>query len=68
LQPWDDLALTTRYSDYDSLVSELQFKSNSDNRLQWIGGLSYIKEDNTMDYVLRQRLRNLTLLQLRDLI
>jgi len=48
LQPWGDTALTTRYSDYDSLVSELQFKSNSDAPLQWIAGLAYVKEDNTI--------------------
>jgi len=48
LQPWSDLSLTTRYSDYDSMVNELQFKSNSDSPLQWIAGLTYIKEDNTI--------------------
>jgi len=51
LQPWSDLQLTTRYSDFDSMVNELQFKSNSDASLQWIAGLSYIsyiKEDNTI--------------------
>jgi len=48
LQPWDDLAFATRYSDFDSLVNELQFKSNNDSPLQWIAGLSHIKEDNTI--------------------
>jgi iron complex outermembrane receptor protein len=50
LQPFDDLAMATNYSDYRSLVTELQFSSNSDAALQWIGGLFYMKEDNEIRF------------------
>jgi iron complex outermembrane receptor protein len=48
LQPWDDIQLTTRDSDYDSLVAELQLKSSTAKPLQWIAGAFYMKEDNSI--------------------
>ena len=50
MQPFDDLSMATNYSDYRSLVTELQFSSNSDAALQWIGGLFYMKEDNEIRF------------------
>jgi len=50
LQPFNDLAMSTNYSDYRSLVTELQFSSNSDAPIQWIGGLFYMKEDNEIRF------------------
>ena len=48
--PFGDLSLMTNYSDYRSLVTELQFSSNSDAPIQWIGGLFYMKEDNEIRF------------------
>ena len=45
---FDDLQLTTRESDYDSIVHELQFKSTGDSPLQWIAGHFYMKEENSI--------------------
>jgi iron complex outermembrane receptor protein len=50
LAPFEDLSLMTNYSDYRSLVTELQFSSNSDAAIQWIGGLFYMKEDNEIRF------------------
>ena len=48
--PFEDLSLMTNYSDYRSLVTELQFSSNSDSPIQWIAGLFYMKEDNEIRF------------------
>ena len=50
IQPWDDLQLTTNYSDYVSKVVELQLKSLSDAPLQWIGGLFWMREENAIRF------------------
>ncbi|MBC6428204.1 MAG: TonB-dependent receptor, partial [Cellvibrionales bacterium] len=46
--PFEDLRLTTRYSDYDSKVAELQFKSSEplNGTLSWIAGLFHLEEIN----------------------
>ena len=50
--PWDDLALITRYSNYDSQVYELQFSSiaNPDNPIEWIAGVFFMREDNEIRF------------------
>ena len=50
MQPFSDLSLSTNYSDYRSVVSELQLKSQSDSNLQWITGVFYMKEDNEIRF------------------
>ena len=50
MQPFSDLSLSTNYSDYRSVVSELQLKSQSDSNLQWIAGVFYMKEDNEIRF------------------
>ena len=50
MQPFNDLALSTNYSDYKSWVAELQLKSTSDSDLQWITGLFLMKEDNEIRF------------------
>ncbi len=50
MQPFSDLTLSTNYSDYRSVVSELQLKSQSDSNLQWITGVFYMKEDNEIRF------------------
>ena len=50
MQPFSDLSLSTNYSDYRSVVSELQLKSQSDSKLQWITGVFYMKEDNEIRF------------------
>jgi len=50
MQPFGDLSLSTDYSDYRSVVSELQLKSQSDSNLQWITGVFYMKEDNEIRF------------------
>ena len=50
MQPFNDLSLSTNYSDYRSVVSELQLKSQSDSNLQWIAGVFYMKEDNEIRF------------------
>ena len=50
IQPWDDLQLTTNYSDYVSRVAELQLKSLSDAPLQWIAGLFWMREENAIRF------------------
>lgn len=50
LMPWEDLQLTTRDSDYDSIVTELQFKSQGEGRLDWVAGAFYMKEKNSIRF------------------
>lgn len=50
MQPFNDLSLTTNYSDYRSLVAELQLKSTTDSDLQWITGLFLMQEDNEIRF------------------
>nr|MCS5594015.1 TonB-dependent receptor [Porticoccaceae bacterium] len=50
IQPFNDLSLTTNYSDYKSWVAELQLKSTSDADLQWIGGLFMMQENNAIRF------------------
>jgi len=50
LMPWEDLQLTTRWSDYDSVVSELQFKSSGENKVDWVAGAFYLKEKNAIRF------------------
>jgi iron complex outermembrane receptor protein len=50
LQPFEDLALETEYSMYKSTVHELIFKSETDSKLRWLGGLFYLKEDNEIKF------------------
>jgi iron complex outermembrane receptor protein len=50
LMPFEDLQLTTRWSDYDSLVSELQLKSEGDGSLDWVVGAFYLKEENAIRF------------------
>ena len=50
VNPFDDLTQTTRFSNYKSTVMELQLKSQSDEALQWIGGLFYLKEQNAIQF------------------
>lgn len=50
MQPFDDIQQTTRYSNYDSIVSELQFKSTLDGPFQWLAGLFYLKEENEIQF------------------
>lgn len=48
--PFEDLQLTTRYSAFDSMVHELQFKSAGDGKLQWIAGAFYMEEENSIRF------------------
>lgn len=50
LQPFEDLALETEYSNYKSTVHELIFKSETESNLQWLGGFFYLKEDNEIKF------------------
>jgi iron complex outermembrane receptor protein len=50
LMPFEDLQLTTRWSDYTSLVSELQIKSQGESRLNWVAGAFYLAEDNAIRF------------------
>ena len=50
VQPWDDLSLITDYSNYDSLVTELQIKSDDDEPLRWIAGVFYMQEKNEIKF------------------
>ena len=50
LQPFEDLQLETAYSDYSSVVQELQLKSQGGGKLQWIGGLFLLSEDNEIRF------------------
>jgi iron complex outermembrane receptor protein len=50
LMPWEDLQLTTRWSDYESVVTELQFKSTGEGPLRWVAGAFYMKEDNAIRF------------------
>jgi len=50
LMPWEDLQLTTRWSDYESIATELQFKSTGDGPLKWVAGGFYLKEDNAIRF------------------
>ncbi|MCA8838099.1 MAG: hypothetical protein K8963_09640, partial [Proteobacteria bacterium] len=52
IEPWNDLALITRYSTYDSRVVELQFSSiaDPDNAVEWIAGIFFMHEDNAIRF------------------
>ena len=50
MQPFNDLSLSTNYSDYRSWITELQLKSTSDSDLQWITGLFLMQEDNEIRF------------------
>jgi iron complex outermembrane receptor protein len=50
LMPFEDLQLTTRWSEYKSLVSELQVKSQGEGPLSWVVGAFYLKEDNAVRF------------------
>ena len=50
MQPFNDLSLSTNYSDYRSVVAELQLKSTSDSDLQWITGLFMMQENNEIRF------------------
>ena len=50
LMPFEDLQLTTRYSEYNSLTSELQLKSSGDGPLRWVVGAFYLKEENDIRF------------------
>ena len=50
LLPFEDLQQTTRFSNFDSFVTELQVKSTSDSPLQWIAGFFYMKEENAIQF------------------
>jgi len=52
-QPWTDLQLTTRWSDYDSDVHEVQFKGDFDvagRQLRWIAGFFDMREKNAIRF------------------
>ena len=48
--PFEDLQLTTRYSQYDSNVWELQFKSTGSTDLNWIAGFFAMQEKNSIRF------------------
>ncbi len=48
--PFEDLQLTTRYSTYESMVHELQFKSAGDGDLSWIAGAFFMEEENAIRF------------------
>jgi iron complex outermembrane recepter protein len=50
LFPFEDLQLTTRYSNYNSLTSELQIKSKGDGPLRWVVGGFYLEEKNNIQF------------------
>ena len=50
LQPFEDLALETEYSYYNSQVHDLIIKSESDSRLQWLGGFFCPCHGSKFDY------------------
>ena len=50
LFPFEDLQLRTRWSRYDSLVQELQFKSDGEGKLQWVVGLFDSREKNAIRF------------------
>ena len=50
LQPFDDLALETEYSNYKSIVHDLIFTSETDSNLQWLAGFFYLEEDNEIKF------------------
>ncbi|MDD9853148.1 MAG: TonB-dependent receptor [Deltaproteobacteria bacterium] len=52
-QPWTDLQLTTRWSNYESDVHELQFKGDFDvvgRQLRWIAGFFDLREKNSIRF------------------
>ncbi|MDD9801249.1 MAG: TonB-dependent receptor [Deltaproteobacteria bacterium] len=52
-QPWTDLQLTTRWSNYESDVHELQFKGDFDvvgRQLRWIAGFFDLREKNAIRF------------------
>lgn len=50
LFPFEDLQLRTRWSRYDSLVQELQFKSDGEGPFQWVVGLFDSREQNAIRF------------------
>lgn len=50
LQPFEDISFNTVYSDYKSMVTEIQLKSQNDESLQWLVGLFYMEEDNAIQF------------------
>ena len=48
--PFEDLQLTTRYSTYQSMVHELQFKSTGTGDLSWIAGAFFMEESNSIRF------------------
>jgi iron complex outermembrane recepter protein len=50
LMPFEDLQLTTRYSNFDSVTSELQVKSSGDGPLQWVVGGFFLQEKNNIRF------------------
>ena len=50
LPPFDDLQFETEYSDYVSLVQEIQLKSQTSGKLQWIGGIFMLQEENQIRF------------------
>jgi len=51
--PWEDLQLTTRWSNYESDVHELQFKGDFDvagRQLRWIAGFFDLREKNAIRF------------------
>lgn len=50
LFPFEDLQLTTRYSNYKSLTNELQLKSSGDGPLRWVVGAFSLREKNDIRF------------------
>ena len=50
LMPFEDLQLTTRYSNYDSLTSEFQVKSSNDGPIKWVVGAFFLQEKNDIRF------------------
>lgn len=44
----------TRWSRYDSLVNEIQLKSDGEGPLKWVAGLFDLREKNAIDYTVDQ--------------
>ena len=51
---FEDKQLETVFSFYESIVTELQFKSTHDEPLQWIAGFFYLEEDNNIRFDVEQ--------------
>ena len=48
--PFEDLQLTTRWSEYNSKVHEVQFKSTGAGDLNWIAGAFFMNEKNAIRF------------------